>query len=226
MQAAHNKILMQKFIALILLLTATAGYNFAQKFAYVDSEYILKNMPEYGVAKQQLDDVSKKWQKELEDKIAELDKERKDYEAEKVLLSEDMRIKKDEEFKTKQNAINELRKKRFGPTGDLYKKQQDLLKPIQDKVYAAIQEIADAKSYGIVFDKAGSTTIMYAGAKFDISDQVIRAMGYEPGKEDVEDAGLGGSSGGKGGIIDETKDKAKDILNSSSGGGSVPPRKP
>jgi len=193
-----------------LFLAGLLGAN-AQKFAYVDSEYILSNLPEYTQAKFQLDQVAKKWQKEIEDKNAALDKEIKAYEAEKVLLTEDMRIKREKELDEKRQAILELQKKRFGKDGDLFKKQQELIKPIQDKVYEAIKDVSENKSYGIVFDKAGATTIMYGNAKFDISDQVIRAMGYEPGQNSAEPEDNGGGDG-KGGVIQEVKDKSEEMF--------------
>ncbi|MCS6982263.1 MAG: OmpH family outer membrane protein [Flavobacteriales bacterium] len=186
----------------------------AQKFAYVDSDYILKNMPEYQSAKAQLNDISQRWQKEIEEKMKAYDKELQEYEAEKVLLTEDMRIKKEEELKKKLEAIHELQRKRFGKDGDLFRKRQELIKPIQDKIYAAIQEIAESKNYGIVFDKAGSTTIMFASAKFDISDQVIRAMGYTPGKteEETEETDKEGS-----GIIRDIRERSREMFG---GGGT------
>lgn len=193
-----------------LFLAGLIGAN-AQKFAYVDSEYILANLPEYTQAKFQLDQVAKKWQKEIEDKNAALDKEIKAYEAEKVLLTEDMRIKREKELDEKRQAILELQKKRFGKDGDLFKKQQELIKPIQDKVYEAIKDVSENKSYGIVFDKAGATTIMYGNAKFDISDQVIRSMGYEPGQNSAEPED--NSGGEKGGVIQEVKDKSEEMFS-------------
>jgi outer membrane protein len=212
---------MKNLLLILLMLTGFTAVQ-AQKFAYVDSEYILKNMPEYQFAKKQLDDIAIKWQKEIDEKLAQLDKERKDYEAEKVLMTEDMRIKKEEELKTKLKAIQDLQKKRFGKDGDMFKKTQELMKPIQDKVYAAIQEVSETKNYTLVLDKSGTTTIMYASGKLDISDQVIRQMGYEPGKmtdEKDDESGDGSSrTGGNGGIIDDIKNKAKDML-------SQPPQK-
>lgn len=198
---------------LLLALTLTLGH--AQKFAYVDSEYILKSMPEYQSAKSQLNEISQRWQKEIDEKMKAYEKELKEYEAEKVLLTEDMRIKREEELKKKLESIQELQRKRFGKEGDLFKKRQELIKPIQDKIYAAIQELSETKNYGIVFDKAGSTTIMFASAKFDISDQVIRTMGYTPGKFETEEEE--GEKGGSG-IIKDIRDRSREIF----GGGNNP----
>jgi outer membrane protein len=211
---------------LIIVLWAS-GY--AQKFAYVDSEYILKNMPEYQSAKSQLNEISQRWQKEIDEKMKAYEKELKEYEAEKVLLTEDMRLKREEELKKKLESIQDLQRKRFGKEGDLFRKRQELIKPIQDKIYAAIQEISESKNYGIVFDKAGSTTIMYASAKFDISDQVIRAMGYTPGKFETEEEE--GEKGGSG-IIKDIRERSREMFGGSNNPSSgrppqeTPPRKP
>lgn len=206
---------MKKLIILSTLFLAVAVGAYAQKFAYVDSEYILSNLPEYTQAKSQLDQVAKRWQKEIEDKNATLDRDIKAYEAEKVLLTEDMRVKREKELDEKRLAILEVQKKRFGKEGDLFKKQQELIKPIQDKVYDAIKEVSENKSYGIVFDKAGVTTIMYASSKFDISDAVIRSLGYEPG-QNTQDGQDDGNQNGKGGIIQDVKDKANEMFGSGN----------
>jgi outer membrane protein len=206
---------MKKLVVILTLLAGILTAGHAQKFAYVDSEYILANLPEYTQAKYQLDQVAKKWQKEIEDKMSELDKDIKAYEAEKVLLTEDMRIKREKEIEDKRQAVLDLQKKRFGKEGDLFKKQQELIKPIQDKVYDAIKEVSENKSYGIVFDKAGATTIMYAGAKFDISDLVIRSMGYEPGANTAQPEDKNDDSRG-GGVIQEIKEKSNEMFGSGS----------
>lgn len=205
---------MKKLIIFYTLFLGIAIGLKAQKFAYVDSEYILSNLPEYTQAKFQLDLVAKKWQQEIQDKNSALDKEIKAYDAEKVLLTEDMRLKREQELEEKRQAILDLQKKRFGKEGDLFKKQQELIKPIQDKVYDAIKEYSDNKTLGIVFDKAGATTIMYASAKFDISDQVIRAMGYEPGQNSAEPEDNGGD--GKGGVIQDVKEKSNELFGSGN----------
>lgn len=206
---------MKKLIIFYSLFLGIAIGLKAQKFAYVDSEYILSNLPEYTQAKFQLDLVAKKWQTEIQDKNSALDKDIKAYDAEKVLLTEDMRLKREQELDEKRQAILDLQKKRFGKEGDLFKKQQELIKPIQDKVYDAIKEYSDNKTLGIVFDKAGATTIMYASAKFDISDQVIRAMGYEPGQNSAEPEDNSGPDG-KGGVIQDVKEKSNEMFGSGS----------
>jgi outer membrane protein len=176
----------KKFLLLIGFVFATLTVS-AQKYAYVDTDYILNSIPEYTAAKKELNSISVKWQKEIEAKIAEVDKMYNDLQVEKILLTEDMRIKREEEIIKKEREVKDLQMKRFGADGDLFKKQQELIKPIQDKVYNAIMELAESKGIGMVFDKAGTTTVIYSQAKYNISDDVIRQMGYVPGSNDVED---------------------------------------
>ncbi|MCX7743244.1 MAG: OmpH family outer membrane protein [Flavobacteriales bacterium] len=166
---------------LFALLVSLSFQTYSQKFAYVDTDYILANLPEYTSAQKQINEISVKWQKEIEEKLAEVDKMYKDYQVEKILLSEEMRIKKEEDIIKKEKEAKELQKKRFGQGGDLFKKQQELIKPIQDKVYNAIVEISETKGYAMVFDKAGSTTVIYSQKRYDISNDVIKQLGYEPG---------------------------------------------
>lgn len=173
-----KKLMKNILFALLVLLSFPA---FSQKFAYVDTDYILANLPEYTSAQKQINEISIKWQKEIEEKLAEVDKMYKDYQVEKILLSEEMRIKKEEDIIKKEKEAKELQKKRFGQGGDLFKKQQELIKPIQDKVYNAIVEISETKGYAMVFDKAGSTTVIYSQKRYDISNDVIKQLGYEPG---------------------------------------------
>jgi len=177
---------MKKFIFLIGFI-ATGLTLSAQKYAYVDTDYILNSIPEYSAAKKELNSISVKWQKEIETKIAEVDKMYNDFQVEKILLTEDMRVKREEEIIKAEREVKDLQMKRFGADGDLFKKQQELIKPIQDKVYNAIMELAESKGIGMVFDKSGTTTVIYSQAKYNISDDVIRQMGYVPGSNDVEE---------------------------------------
>lgn len=170
---------------LILLFSSALS---AQKSVYVDSDYILSNVPEYKAAQKQLEDIATEWQKEIETRLAEIDQMYKTYQVEKILLSEEMRIKREEDILKKEKSVKELQKKRFGPEGDLFKKQEELIRPIQDKVFNAISSLAEEKNYSMVLDKAGSTTVMYANKRFDISNEVIREMGLVPGASEDEDA--------------------------------------
>ncbi|MCK9202998.1 MAG: OmpH family outer membrane protein [Bacteroidales bacterium] len=149
----------------------------AQKFAYVDTEYILDNIPEFTEAQAQLDEISSVWQKEIDTKFTEVDKMYKDYQVQSVLLPDDMKKKKEQEIVDKEKEAKNLQRTRFGKDGDLFKKRQELVKPIQEKIYNAIQEIATNSNYAIIFDKGGSLTMMYANPKYDISDEVLDNLG-------------------------------------------------
>jgi outer membrane protein len=193
--AASEKPVMKKLlIGLFAILAFTTSVS-AQKFGFVDSQYILENIPEYKSAQQQLDRISLQWQKEIEAKFAEIDKMYKDFQAEAILLSDDMKKKREEEIIDKEKAAKELQKQRFGKGGDLLKRRQELIKPIQDKVYNAIKEISTTKNYVAVFDKSSDLTILYTNPKFDISDAVLEEMGYTPSKQADDDGSGDGGSG-------------------------------
>jgi outer membrane protein len=150
----------------------------AQKIAYVDTEYILGNVPEYKNAQTQLDDLSNKWQKEVETRFAEIDKLYKTYQADASMLPEEMKRKRENEIIAKEKDVKDLQKQRFGQGGDLFKKRQELIKPIQDKVYNAIEAISNQENIGIVFDKSTGATMIYTNNKYDISDVVLGKLGY------------------------------------------------
>jgi outer membrane protein len=169
---------MKKIILIIALVIGAFSISNAQKFAYVDTDYILKNIPDYNDAQAEIDDLAAQWQKEIEKKFSEIDAAYKKYQADAVLLPEDMKRKREEEIIQMEKDAKNLQKKYFGQEGDLFKKRQELVKPIQEKVYNAIEEISTANNYGMVFDKAGSTTIMYVNARYDISDEVLDELGY------------------------------------------------
>lgn len=171
-----------KKIALTIILAFTVAFvSYGQKFAFVDTEYILENIPEYDLAQDQLDELSVQWQKEIEEKFADIDKLYKSYRAESALLPEDMKKKREEEIINKEKEAKKLQKQRFGKEGDLFKKRQELIKPIQDRVYDAVSEIAETKNLAIIFDRSGSLTMLYGNAKYDLSDEVLDKLGYEPG---------------------------------------------
>lgn len=168
-----------KKIILIAILICTFGFGVsAQKIAYVNTDYILDNIPEYADAQAQLDELSIQWQKEIEAKFAEIDKMYKNFQNEAVLLPEDMKKKREDDIIKKEKEGKDLQKKRFGKDGDLFKKRQELIKPIQEKVYNAIEEIASAENYAVVFDKASNATLIYTNPKFDISEQILDKLGY------------------------------------------------
>ena len=152
---------------------------FAQKFAYVDTDYILKSIPAYESAQEQLEIMSKDWQAEIETKYAEIEKMYKEYQAEKVLLTDEMKQKREEEIVQKERQTKELQKKYFGTDGDLFKKRQELIKPIQDDIFNAIKEIAASGNYAFIFDAAGGASFLYSDPKYDKSDDVLQKLGYK-----------------------------------------------
>jgi outer membrane protein len=191
---------MKQAVILFLFALLMSNAAHAQKMAFVNSDYILSNVPEYKASQKQLDEIAAEWQKEIESKLAEIDQMYRTYQVEKILLSEEMRMKKENEILSKEKAVKELQKKRFAPGGDFFKKQEELIRPIQDKVFNAISRLAEDKSYVMVLDKAGSTTIMYGNKRFDISNEVIREMGLVPGagtEEDTDDQDLDEEPGSK-----------------------------
>jgi outer membrane protein len=163
------------FIAVFFLSFSMIGQ--AQKYAYVDTQYILENIQDYLDAQEKLDALSVEYQKEVEAKFAEIDKLYKKFQAESVLLPDEMKKQKEEEIIKKEKEAKDLQKKHFGKEGDLFKKRQELIKPIQDKVFNAVEEIATKKSYSFIFDKAGTISILYADPKLDLSDDVLKQLG-------------------------------------------------
>ncbi len=169
---------MKRIIPLLLILLLGFGTSFAQRLACVDSEYILNNMPEYKQAQKELDDLSIQWQKEVESKFMIVDKLYKAYQAESVLLPDELKTKKENEIIEAEKDAKELQKQRFGNEGDLAKKRSELVKPIQERVYNAIEKISKEKNYAMVFDKASGTTVLFVDDRTDISDLILAELGY------------------------------------------------
>ncbi len=177
----------------------------AQRFAYVDTDRILKHMPAYHEAQEKLDKLAKRWQKEIERKYDEIDELYKSLQAEEVLLTEEMKKKREQKISQKKREVRKLQKKRFGRNGDLYKKRKELLQPIQDKVYQAIKKIADRNGYELILDNNKSSNVIYASPKYDLTDDVIKELGLTPGEipgeggdEKKEGKGGEGKKGQKG----------------------------
>lgn len=169
---------MKKLIMSLCLLAGITFAGNAQKFAMVDMEYIMKNIPTYETANEQLNQVSKKWQSEVEAQMQDVQKMYKNYQTEIVFLSEDMKVKREEEIVAKEKAVQELKRSYFGPEGELFKKRQSLMKPIQDEVYTAIQELSKEKDLELVFDKSSAMSVLFTSAKLDVSDAVLQKLGY------------------------------------------------
>jgi outer membrane protein len=169
---------MKKLIISLCFLAGIIFFGNAQKFAMVDMEYVMKNIPSYESANEQLNQISKKWQSEVDAQMQEVQKMYKNYQTELVFLSDDMKTKREEEIVTKEKAVQELKRSYFGPEGELFKKRQSLMKPIQDEVYTAIQEICKDKEYDLVFDKSSAMSVIFTSPKLDISDTVLQKLGY------------------------------------------------
>ncbi|HLO89990.1 MAG: OmpH family outer membrane protein [Chloroflexota bacterium] len=169
---------MKRLLLIVAVIIAAATSGKAQKFAYVDSEFILENIPEYADAKKEVDDLSMQWQKDIEAKFAEIDQLYKKFSAEAVLLPDDIKAKREKEIIDKEKAAKELQKQRFGTDGDLFKRREELIKPIQEKIAAAIESLATTENYAVIFDKAGSVSMMYTNPRYDISEEVLDKMGY------------------------------------------------
>ena len=163
---------------LLWLLMIMGTQAMAQKFALVDMEYILKNIPAYERASEQLNQVSKKWQAEVDALTEEAQTLYKNYQSEAVFLSAEQKTKKEEEIVAKEKEAAELKKKYFGPEGELFKKRESLMAPIQDEIYNAVKDISDSKGYSLILDRASDTGIIFASPKVDISNEVLAKLGY------------------------------------------------
>ncbi|NOY36973.1 MAG: OmpH family outer membrane protein [Chlorobi bacterium] len=170
---------MKKLVYILSFLLLTGGVAFAQKYAFVDTEYILSNIPSYKAAQEQLDKISKDFEQEISDRYAEVDKMYKAYQNEVVLLTQDMRKKREDEIVKKEQEVKDLQQKYFGPDGDLFKKREELVKPIQDEIYNAVKEIAVEGNYAVIFDTASGPAFLYTNPRYDLSDLVLKKMGYK-----------------------------------------------
>jgi outer membrane protein len=174
-----------KRISLAAVFAATMLTASAQKFAYVDSQYILSKIPDYKAAQDQINQISIEWQKEIEGKYSEIDQLYKAYKADEVLLTDEMKQKRQAEIDQKEQAVKDLQKQHFGVNGDLFKKRQELVKPIQDKVFNAVQDLAQKDNLAIIFDKSSDdVTMLYTNAKYDKSDEILKNMGYSTGSSE------------------------------------------
>ena len=170
---------MKKFIFTLSACFLLALGCFAQRYAVIDSKYILGKIPDYKEAQTKLDQFSQMWQQEIDRKSADLDRSYKEYDAEQVMLSDELKKKRQDELYNKEKELRDLQRKRFGFEGDLFKKRQELIKPIQDRVYNAIQKLAVAKLYDFILDKSEGITVIFADPKLDKSDDVLKEMGVK-----------------------------------------------
>lgn len=169
---------MKKLTIALLMVAACAFSGMAQKFALIDMEYILKNIPAYEMANEQLNQISQRWQKEVEAKATEAQTLYKNYQSEMVFLTDDQKAKREAAVVAKEKEATELRYKYFGPEGELAVKRQSLMQPIQDEIYNAVKKVSDERGYQCIFDRASSANIIYASPRIDVSNEVLAKMGY------------------------------------------------
>ncbi|MFL5786589.1 MAG: OmpH family outer membrane protein [Flavisolibacter sp.] len=169
---------MKKILFLICICFMGVVAN-AQRYAIIDTKYILDKMPEYKDAQKQLDDIAAGWQKEIETMQADLDRMYKDYDAEQVMLSDELKKKREDQLFNKEKAVRDLQRKHFGFEGDLFKKRQELIKPVQDKVYNAVQKLAVQRGYDFILDKSEGITVIFADPKLEKSDDVLKELGVK-----------------------------------------------
>lgn len=205
---------MKKPLFILILLSLFSMMATAQKFGYVDTKYILSHIPEYQSAQAEINKLSTQWQKDIESKYGTIEKLESAYQAEKILLTDEMRKKREEEIERKKQEAKEMQKAKFGVDGELFKKREELVKPIQDRIFEAIKEVAEQMSLMVVFDKANHSNMLYTNPKHDISDKVLKKMGLKPG-EVLEEEGGGD---------EEEKDPETEQKGPKTPGGKSPQR--
>ena len=164
-------------ISLAFVMVAVVG-AYAQKFALVDMDYILRNVPSYEMANEQLNQVSQRWEREVTELSKEAETMYKNYQSEMIFLTDDQKKSREEELVAKEKEVTDLRYKYFGPEGELFKKRQSLMKPIQEDVYNAVKAVCEEKGYQVIFDRASSQSIVFASPKIDVSNEVLAKLGY------------------------------------------------
>ncbi len=169
---------MKKLALALLAMVAMSTTAMAQKFAFIDQEYILKKIPNYEMANEQLNQVSQRWQREVDDLEKEASTMYKNYQADMVFLTDEQKKKKEEEIVAKEKEASQLKHKYFGPQGELFKKQQSLIKPIQDDIYNACKKVCEERGYQVIFDRASIQGAMYVSPRIDVTDLVIEKLGY------------------------------------------------
>ena len=169
---------MKKILIVMMIVAGTIAAASAQKFALIDMEYILKNIPSYEMANEQLNQVSQTWEKEVNELSKEAETMYKNYQNEMVFLTDDQKKQREEEIVKKEKEVTETRYKYFGPEGELYKKRQSLMRPIQEDVYNAVKAVAAEKGYQTIFDRASSQSIVFASPSIDVSNEVLAKLGY------------------------------------------------
>lgn len=198
----------------------------SQKYAIVDTKYILENMPEYHEAQKDLNQLSQQWQTEIEKRHETIDKLKKALEAERVLLTDQMIETREEEIAQKETEARELQRKRFGVGGDMFKRRQEMIQPIQDMIYEAIAEVADRSGYMAIFDKGMNSNVLYVNTKYDLSDRILRRMGIRPGEvTGGDDSDDDGKDDDRGGGSDEMR-QSPQRSSPDRGGATEPTKRP
>ncbi len=214
---------MKYFLTLALCILGLAVS--AQKFSYVDTKYILSHIPEYQQAQAEINKLSNQWQKDIENKYETIAKLETALQAEKILLTDEMKQKREAEIKSKREEAKQMQTDKFGVNGELFKKREELIKPIQDQIYEAIQEVASTSALMVVFDKSNHSNMLYTNPKHDISDKVLKKMGLKPGEtlEEDEEGGEeqnGEDNQGGGGKTDPQGKGGKSTVPVKGGGGT------
>lgn len=171
---------MKKIVFILALFISSVSAGYAQRLAYVDSDYILKHIPEYVSAQKHLDDLATNWQEEVDKQYGEIEKLYKAYQNDQVLLNDDMRRRREDEIVNKEKQVKEFQREKFGYEGELYKERIRLVKPIQDRVAQAIQDIANNQGLDIILDKGSEVTFLFANPKLDKSNDIITKLGFKP----------------------------------------------
>ena len=180
MTAFNFNRLIKIWLMTVVALVLGASQSSAQKFAYVDTDYILSQLPDYKSAQKELDELSEKWQKEVDQKYAAIDRLYKNYQAEEVLLNNEQKKQRQAEIIAKEKEAKQFQQQKFGYEGELFKKREQLIKPIQDRVFEAIQTISKREDLDFIFDKSGDMVMLFSNARYDKSDEVLEELGITP----------------------------------------------
>ena len=231
--ADHHAMRSLRFLFPVLLLFCSLNAS-AQKYAYVDTEYILQHLPEYSEAQKELNSLASGWLDEIEEKYEAANQLETAYRAERVLLTPEMRRKREEEISGKRTEATDMQKAKFGVEGELFQKRQELIQPIQEQLFQALKDLAGQRQLMVIFDKAKESNMLYTNPKYDVSDRIIKELGYTPGEivggEEAEGEEKGKSlqdrmndtlDKGKG-KLDERKEQITNRVNSGIKGGGRP----
>jgi outer membrane protein len=167
---------MKKIACLLLILFVISTQSFSQRFAYVDMDKILESVPEYTQAQKELEEIAEKWRQEISKEYDKIDQMYRDYQAREVLMSDEMKKQKQDEIVAKEKDVRDLQKKRFGPEGEMFQKRQSLVKPIQEKIYSAIEKFSKERNFDMIFSAPDGSTIIYIKADKDVTSEVIKSL--------------------------------------------------